>query len=73
MRIGGWEILLFLVLGAIIVVPFWRLFQRTGHSGALGLLMMIPLANLIMLYVLAFGDWPVDAELRRERRQVGRL
>ena len=47
-----------LVLGLIFIIPFWRLFSKAGYSGWWSLLMVIPLVNLITLYVLAFSDWP---------------
>ncbi len=47
-----------LILLALVVVPYWKIWSRTGHSGAWGLLMLIPLANIISLWVLAFKDWP---------------
>jgi hypothetical protein len=47
-----------LVLGLILIIPFWRLFSKAGYSGLWSLLMVIPLVNLITLYVLAFSDWP---------------
>jgi hypothetical protein len=47
-----------LVLGLILIIPFWRLFSKAGYSGWWSLLMVIPLVNLITLYVLAFSDWP---------------
>lgn len=47
-----------LILLALVVAPYWKIWSRTGHSGAWGLLMLIPLANIISLWVLAFKDWP---------------
>ena len=47
-----------LVLAAVIIVPFWQLFSKAGYSGWLSFLMVLPLINLIALYVLAFSDWP---------------
>jgi len=44
---------------AIVIIPFWQIFKKAGMSGAMALLMAIPLVNLIMLYVLAFSDWKV--------------
>jgi hypothetical protein len=38
-------------------------------SGALSLLMLIPILNIIMLYYLGFGSWPVEEELKRLRGQ----
>ena len=43
---------------AVIIVPFWQLFSKAGYSGWFSLLMVLPLINLIALYVLAFSDWP---------------
>jgi uncharacterized membrane protein YhaH (DUF805 family) len=43
---------------AICIVPFFRIFQRTGRSGWWALLMLIPIVNIAVLYVLAFARWP---------------
>ena len=47
-----------LVAAALIVIPFWQIFSKAGYSGWLSLLMLLPLVNVIALYVLAFSDWP---------------
>ena len=47
------------------VVPYWKIWSRTGHAGAWGLLMLIPLANIISLWVLAFKDWPALRDRNR--------
>ncbi|MFW6114550.1 MAG: hypothetical protein ACOC7K_02310 [bacterium] len=52
------ELIIIIVIAAVIVVPFWRIFSKAGFSGAFSLLMVIPLLNLIMIFVLAFADWP---------------
>ena len=41
------------------VFLWWRVFSKAGYSGALGLLMLVPVGNLIMLCILAFSQWPV--------------
>ena len=43
---------------AILVVPFWQIFKKAGFSPWLSLLMLVPLANFVMLFVLAFASWP---------------
>lgn len=58
---GGSNWLWMLVIAAIVVVPVWRICVRVGYPGALSLLMVVPLANLGLLYFLAFSDWPVNA------------
>lgn len=57
-NIGLPGLLMLLVYIAILVVPFFQLWKRTGHNGWIALLMLIPVVNLIMLYVLAFKQWP---------------
>ena len=46
------------ILGLILITPFWPLFSKAGYSGWWSLLMIVPLVNLITLYVLAFSSWP---------------
>ncbi|HZX23339.1 MAG TPA: hypothetical protein VFF18_07380 [Woeseiaceae bacterium] len=53
---GGY--LMMLVWAAIVVIPFWRICQKAGYPGALGLLMVVPLVNIVFLYYLAFATWP---------------
>jgi uncharacterized membrane protein YhaH (DUF805 family) len=60
--------LLFLVIGlavtVFVIILWWRIFSRAGYSGALSLLILIPgVGALIMLLILAFGEWPVRREL----------
>lgn len=47
------------VVWAIVIVPFWQIFKKAGLTPALSLLMILPLVNLVMLYVLAFSRWNV--------------
>ncbi|MGB3177183.1 MAG: hypothetical protein WBH14_04580 [Albidovulum sp.] len=61
-NIGIPGLLVIVIYCVIIVVPFFQLWKRTGHSGWISLLMLVPLVNLIMLYVLAFKDWPAMKE-----------
>jgi hypothetical protein len=57
-RIVAGVVFLFVLL-VIVIIPYWQIFKKAGFAPALSLLMMIPLVNLIMLYVLAFSDWKV--------------
>jgi hypothetical protein len=59
--VGGFDVMdaIFVIaLLALVVIPYWKIWQRTGHSGAWGLLMIVPFANIVSLWVLAFKDWP---------------
>jgi hypothetical protein len=42
----------------VLVIPYWKIWQRTGHSGWWGLLMLVPLVNIISIWVLAYKEWP---------------
>jgi hypothetical protein len=50
--------LMMLVFAALVVVPFWFIFAKAGFSRWLSLLMVIPVVNLITLYIFAFSAWP---------------
>ena len=52
-----------LVYTVVKAVIFWKVFAKAGYSGALGLLMLIPIVDVIMAFVLAFGQWPIRREL----------
>lgn len=54
----GFGPLMMLVAAAIIVFPFWRICEKAGYPGILGLLVLIPLINVIFIYWLALADWP---------------
>ena len=62
-------ILFALILTVIQILAFCKIFSKAGYSWALGLLILVPIANIIMFLFLAFADWPVQRELRSYRRQ----
>jgi uncharacterized membrane protein YhaH (DUF805 family) len=46
------------VLVAITVVPFIRIFQKAGRTGWWAVLMLIPVVNIVVLWIFAFSQWP---------------
>jgi hypothetical protein len=66
-------ILFALIITVIQIVAFCKIFSKAGFSWALGLLMLVPIANIIMFFFLAFADWPVQRELRsyKQQHQIG--
>jgi len=48
-----------LIILAIVIIPFWQICKKAGFSPWLSLLNIIPLGNLILIYVLAFAQWKV--------------
>jgi uncharacterized membrane protein YhaH (DUF805 family) len=53
-----------LVILAVKLLICCKIFSNAGYSWALGLLILIPIVNIIMAFYLAFADWPVNKELR---------
>jgi len=48
-----------LILTVAMVIPYWFIFKKAGFSPWLSVLMFVPLANIIILYVVAFSQWKV--------------
>lgn len=46
------------IAAIIAIIPFWKICSRVGLSPWLSLLLIVPLANLIFIYWLAFTQWP---------------
>lgn len=61
-------ILFSLLVTALTVWAYCRIFGKAGFSWALGLLALIPIANIIILFVLAFAEWPIERELQQMRQ-----
>ncbi len=53
-----------LIITVIKVFSFCRIFSKAGYSWAFGLLMLLPLAEIVIPLVLALIEWPVCKELR---------
>jgi uncharacterized membrane protein YhaH (DUF805 family) len=52
------------------IIVWWRIFSKAGYSGALSLLLFIPIANLIVICMLAFAEWPILRELNQLRQMA---
>ena len=53
---GGGSLLWLLIVGVLIVVPFWKLLPRYGLPSWAALLTIFPLVALIFLWIMAFKD-----------------
>jgi len=60
---GFWFAFLFWII--ILLIPIFRILKRTGHSPVWSLLFVIPLVNVLALWVFAFKRWPVDQTQQR--------
>jgi heme/copper-type cytochrome/quinol oxidase subunit 2 len=47
-------------IAAFVIYCYWRIFTKAGMNGAMSLIMLIPgVGAIIMICILAFGDWKV--------------
>ncbi len=53
-----------LAIAILMVIPVWRICRRAGYPGWLGILILIPVANLVLLYFIAFASWPAEKASR---------
>ena len=52
-------VMMFGVVGILItVIPFWKICTKAGFPGPLALLMLVPVANIILPFYIAFAEWP---------------
>lgn len=58
-----------MIIVAVKILIFCKIFSKTGYSWTLGLLILVPIANIVMLFVLAFAEWPIQRELRSYKQQ----
>lgn len=60
-------VFLFIGLSVFIlqVVVFCMIYSKAGYSWAMGLLMLIPIVNFIMMLILAFSEWPIQRQLKQ--------
>jgi hypothetical protein len=49
-----------LMFAIVVVITVWRICQRTGYPGWLGILILIPIANPVLLYFITFSSWTAD-------------
>jgi hypothetical protein len=64
-------IIISLAITIFILICNWRIVSKAGYSGALSLLMLIPIANIIVYIIFAFSKWPIQQELELRRSQQG--
>lgn len=66
--IGAPEVVIVAVLLvslAAVAYPASRICTRVGFSPAIGLLAVVPMANLVLLWYVASAPWPIDGDRMR--------
>ena len=64
---GAVLVLIYLAIVVASIVGTAKIISKAGYSPWFVLLAFVPLVNLVMFFVFAFSDWPVNKELRRCR------
>ena len=65
--LGIWELIVIIIIAFIWVggcLPWFFIYRKAGYHPAMGCLMFIPLANVVMRFVLAFSQWPIERDLQ---------
>lgn len=60
-----------LALSGFIVWCYWKIAEKMGYQPALSLLMLVPLANIAIVAIVAFGRWPIEDEVAALRARLG--
>ncbi len=60
--IGSMTLIVVIAYLFIVVFPIWKILSRMGFSGWLSLLSLVPILNLVLLWVLALTKWPVEKQ-----------
>lgn len=55
-----WHWLVLLIFVVAVIIPLARVLSRTGHSGWWSVLYLLPLVNVIALWIFAYKKWPID-------------
>jgi len=54
-----WDLVIYIVMSLIFVVPVWMIFKKAGKNPALSLFIFVPgVGMLIAGVLLAFSRWP---------------
>jgi len=65
--IGVPELIVVVVIAAICGILIWpamRICRRVGFPSWLGVLIVVPIGNVILLWVVALSEWPVEQRTR---------
>ncbi len=48
----------FLATVLLAVISYWMICKKAGFPPAMSLPMLVPIGNIVLLFYLAFADWP---------------
>ena len=60
-------VLLYVGFAAFFIYVYVRIVRKAGYSGWWVLLGIVPIANLVVLVMFAFAEWPIERQLKLAR------
>ena len=60
----------FIVWAAVLVytlVCAWTIAKKAGYEPWYGILMIVPILNLVLLYFFAFTEWPAEKQWKQPK------
>ncbi len=58
---------IFILIAVVALLPWFFIYKKAGYHPAMGCLMFLPLVNVVMLYVLAFSEWPMERKMHNQQ------
>lgn len=65
---SAWHWIMFVAIAALVLYPTGRILGRIGFSPFWSILALIPLVNLLGLWIVALATWPRDAHESKNHR-----
>jgi len=62
--------LIWLIMFGSLMWAHVRIVQKAGYSGWNILWMVVPIANIVMLFVFAFAKWPIEDKIARLESKI---
>ena len=59
-----------LAIFLVLMWPYVKIVQKAGYSGWHVLWMLVPVLNLVMLFVFAFSRWPIEEKVERLESRI---
>lgn len=60
------ELIIIGAMSTLIIVPFWMICSKAGFPGWISLAILFPVLNIVLLFFLAFAEWPALRNLPDE-------
>jgi len=73
MNLGLPELIVIVIIVVLPAVLFSQIFHKAGYSRWLGLLLLVPLVNVITIIWFALNKWPLETEVERLRMNLAQV